>query len=160
MIARPLAVFAALSMLQFSAAHALPPPNVQAEIEYLLQSIETSGCEFYRNGTWYSGSRARAHLRGKYDYLVARRQIVSAEDFIDKGATKSSLSAEAYRVRCGNGAEMEAARWLREALARYRVSGNTSGRLNSSCMPLECDPTTTDAGPAAPDAAASPCPRC
>jgi len=72
--------------------------RVQAEITYLLQSIEGSGCEFYRNGSWYDGKHARSHLQVKYDYLVARGAIHTAEEFIDK----ESASISRWRRWQGN----------------------------------------------------------
>jgi hypothetical protein len=110
-------------------ARAAAPAAAQVEIEYLLQYVGTSGCEFYRNGSWYDGARAQAHLRGKYDYLAARNRIASAEDFIDKAATKSSFSGQAYKIRCAGQAEVESNPWLREVLARYRVQTKHIGAV-------------------------------
>lgn len=122
MIARALTALALLCAGAFPARGAQPQPFVRAEIDYLLQSIGTSGCLFSRNGTWYDGSRARAHLRSKYDYLAARNLIATAEDFIDKAATRSSVSGEPYEVRCGKDPEVETRAWLRALLDRYRTS--------------------------------------
>jgi hypothetical protein len=122
MTLRVLTLFVILSGIPFTLAKAQPPPNAQTEIEYLLQSIETSGCSFYRNGTWYDGAQARAHLRTKYDYLAGRQLIGTAEDFIDKAATKSSLSGKPYKIRCGDGIEVESGPWLHQMLGQYRAS--------------------------------------
>jgi hypothetical protein len=119
MTARP-ALLLMLSMLVLPAARAAPPPAAQVEIDYLLAHVGASGCEFYRNGSWYDGSRAQAHLRAKYDYLAARNLVRSAEDFIDKAATKSSLSGQPYQIRCAGYAAVASNQWLRDALARYR----------------------------------------
>ena len=120
MTARP-ALLLMLSMLVLPAARAAPPPAAQVEIDYLLAHVGASGCEFYRNGSWYDGSRAQAHLRAKYDYLAARNLVRSAEDFIDKAATKSSLSGQPYQIRCAGYAAVASNQWLRDALARYRL---------------------------------------
>ena len=104
------------------AAHAAPPAIALAEINYLLDFVDRSGCKFYRNGTWYDSHRARSHLRDKYDYLVARDRIRSAEDFIDQAATQSSVSGEAYQIRCEAGPAVPSNRWLRTALSSYRAS--------------------------------------
>jgi uncharacterized protein DUF5329 len=122
---RPL-VFAVMAVLLMPAARATPPPAAVVEINYLLQHIEASGCEFYRNGSWYDAAQAKAHLRLKYDYLAARNQIGSAEDFIDKAASKSSLSGRAYKIRCAGAAEVESNPWLRDALERYRAAKQSS----------------------------------
>jgi hypothetical protein len=107
-----------------SVAQAVPPTNTQAEVAYLLGFVEGSGCEFYRNGNWYDSKRARAHLQSKYDFLTAGNQISTAEDFIEKAATKSSMSGQPYAVRCRDGAVISSAQWLREALACYRKAGS------------------------------------
>ena len=104
------------------AAQAAPPAIAAAEINYLLGFVDRSGCEFYRNGTWYDSHRARSHLRDKYDYLVARDRIKSAEDFIDQAATRSSVSGEAYQIRCEAGPTVPSNVWLRTALSSYRAS--------------------------------------
>jgi hypothetical protein len=123
MTLRVLALIVILSALPLTATKAQTPPNVHTEIEYLLQYIETSGCSFYRNGTWYDGTQARAHLRSKYDYFAERQLIGTAEDFIDKAATKSSISGKPYKIRCSDGAEVESGPWLHLVLARYRAGG-------------------------------------
>jgi hypothetical protein len=104
------------------AADAAPPEIAHAEIDYLLGFIEQSGCQFYRNGSWYDSKKAEAHLRGKYEYLAAKGTIKSAEDFIEQAATRSSLSGKAYAIKCGSGPVVTTDQWLRVALARYRSS--------------------------------------
>lgn len=103
-------------------AHAAPPAIAQTEINYLLGFIERSGCMFYRNSSWYDASQAQAHLRSKYDALAAMGRIVTAEDFIEQAATKSSLSGEAYAIRCNSDPAVTTHQWLRDALARYRLA--------------------------------------
>jgi len=44
-------------------ARAAPPLIAQTEINYLLAFVESSGCEFYRNGSRYNSKQAQAHLR-------------------------------------------------------------------------------------------------
>ncbi len=111
------ALIVALTILP--AARAAPPPVAEIEINHLLGLMEQSGCEFFRNGTWYDGQRAQAHLRAKYDALIASNQIKTAEDFIDKAASNSSLSGQPYQIRCG-GAAMTTHQWFAAALARFR----------------------------------------
>jgi Family of unknown function (DUF5329) len=103
-------------------ADSAPPAIALVEINYLLGFIEQSGCQFYRNGTWYGSKDAQAHLRDKYQYLAAKGVINSAEDFIEQAATKSSLSGKPYAIKCGNGPVVTTDQWLREALAQYRSS--------------------------------------
>jgi hypothetical protein len=109
-----------LGFAVFPALRAAPPPIAQAEISYLLDFVEHSGCQFYRNGTWYDSKTARAHLQSKYEMLAGGGRINSAEDFIDKAATSSSLSGQPYQVRCDGGEPIASSQWLRGVLSRYR----------------------------------------
>ncbi len=110
-----------LGLLPAPVAYAEPPIAVQIEVSFLLGYVEGSGCVFFRNGNWHDSRTAQAHLRDKYDYLVARNLIGTTEDFIERAATKSSLSGRAYAVRCDGRAEMTSSQWLRDELARYRT---------------------------------------
>jgi len=89
------------------------------EIEYLLSFVGGSDCIFIRNGGEYQAKEAREHLEMKYNHV--KRHIKTAEDFIDKIASKSSLSGRKYEVRC-DGVKLQTSQWLREALSSYRVS--------------------------------------
>jgi hypothetical protein len=101
-------------------ACAAPAINAQIEVNFLLGYVEGSGCKFQRNGSWYGSPAAQEHLRSKYDYLVAKDLIQTAEQFIDQAATQSSLSGQPYQVRCQGGPPMTSQRWLRDELARLR----------------------------------------
>jgi hypothetical protein len=94
----------------------------QKEIGQLLDRIEASNCSFNRNGSWHGPADARKHLQMKVDYMVKRNMLGSAEDFIHKAATASSMSGEAYQIRCGNGAPMASAVWLTAELKRIRAN--------------------------------------
>lgn len=110
-----------LGVLLTSVASAEPPTSVQIEVNYLLGYMEGSGCEFYRNGTWYDSQRAQSHLRDKYKALVARNLVNTTEQFIERAATESSLSGEPYQVRCNGNAPVTTNRWMREKLAHFRT---------------------------------------
>lgn len=114
-----LALCAALSSA-VPAQAAEPPAIAKKEIDHLLDYVGNSGCEFYRNGSWFDGKRGQAHLRDKYQFLVGRDMIQAASDFIDKAATQSSFSSLAYKVRCGSGEPVPSAQWLNAELARFR----------------------------------------
>lgn len=102
-------------------ARAEAPLAVQIQVNFLLGYLEGSRCEFYRNGTWHDSKMAQAHLREKYKNLVAGNRVNTAEDFIEKAATASSLSGQPYEVRCNGGAAVTSSQWLREELARFRT---------------------------------------
>ena len=109
---------------QSPCANAAPPAIAVAEINYLLGFIGRSGCKFYRNGSWYDSHRAQSHLRDKYNYLVARDRIKTAEDFIEQAATRSSMSGEEYQIQCEAGPALPSNRWLHTALLGYRSSAS------------------------------------
>jgi hypothetical protein len=109
-----------LAVAVLPVARAAPPAIAQTEINSLLRFVQTSGCEFYRNGTWFDASRAEVHLREKYQYLAQADRIHSAEEFIELAATNSSLSGQPYRVRCGGGEPVTSNQWLYAALAALR----------------------------------------
>lgn len=94
-------------------------PQAAQEIKSLLDFVEHSECLFVRNGSEYPGSRARAHLEKKLNYLEGKNMIGSAEDFIDLAATKSSMSGTLYEVRCPAGVQ-PASLWLKTELQRQR----------------------------------------
>src|ERR1035437_2305468 len=110
-----------LGLLLVPVARAEPPTSVQIEVNFLLGYLEGSRCEFYRNGTWHDSKAAQAHLRDKYKYLVARNLVNTTEQFIERGATESSLSGQPYQVRCNGGATVTSSQWLRDELARFRT---------------------------------------
>jgi len=88
------------------------------EIEYLLQAVGGSDCMFIRNMRVYDGADAASHLRLKYDN--GKRYVSSAEDFIERLATRSSWSGDDYRIRCPGERDVTSADWLYERLSEYR----------------------------------------
>ena len=103
------------------------PAAARAEVDALLTRLQTSGCDFNRNGSWYAGEEAKAHLLKKLDYLEGKDMVSTAEQFIERGATASSMSGKPYLVRCAGKAPVESAVWLRAELQQVRV-----GRAASS----------------------------
>ena len=112
----------AIVLVFIAAAHAAPTPAAKAEIEYLLSAVGSSDCRFYRNGTWYDAKSAAAHLRYKYESLVAKDLIRDTDDFIDRAATKSSLSGRDYAIKCEGAAELSSRQWLTNLLVAYRAA--------------------------------------
>lgn len=99
---------------------AAPDQIAQREINHLLTRLETSDCRFFRNDNWYSAKRARKHLEKKLAWLAKRDLVASAEQFIERAATKSSRSGKAYLVQCGGGLAAPSAVWLLNELDRNR----------------------------------------
>ncbi len=117
-------LFAALlvaALLWLPGVHAETPVKVQDEVNLLLGSIARSGCEFYRNGSWHDSQEAVAHLRRKYNYLAKRDLVNTTEQFIERGASESSMSGKPYQIRCAGGAAVNSRQWLRERLVELRA---------------------------------------
>ena len=110
----------ALQLLWLPVVRAASSTNTQSEVDFLLGYLAVSGCEFYRNGTWYDSDAAQAHLRKKYAYLSALNMVKTADDFIEKAASESSFSGKAYQVRCHGGAAVTSRKWLNDELAHFR----------------------------------------
>ena len=100
--------------------------DMEEEIRHLLGFIESSGCEFERNGTVYDSRKARSHIERKYDYIESR--VDQTEDFIKYAATESSMSGRKYQVTC-NGKQQASADWLRDELTRYRTNHAAASAL-------------------------------
>jgi Family of unknown function (DUF5329) len=133
-----------ISLIAESGA-APPAPGVLREIDFLLDAIGSSGCEFYRNGTWHDAKSAQAHVGEKSAWLLKRDLIATTDDFIERAATKSSLSGEPYKIRCGASAEVPVDRWLRDQLARFRsINGQPGANLPGSNGPPTQDQRGAD----------------
>ena len=89
------------------------------EVAFLLSYIAESDCIFIRNGNEHQAKAASEHLEMKYNHV--KNRIKSAEDFIDKIATKSSFSGRPYEVLC-NSVRFPTKFWLEEALSTHRTS--------------------------------------
>lgn len=102
---------------------AAPTPAARQEIAHLLDYLGASGCRFQRNGDWHDALDAVTHLKRKYDYLLKRDLVDTAEDFIARAASESSFSGKPYQVRCGDAAPVSSAAWLGAELTKYRGTG-------------------------------------
>nr|WP_312986241.1 DUF5329 domain-containing protein [Comamonas koreensis] len=96
--------------------------TTEREIHALFKALQQSGCEFARNGQWYSASEASAHLQRKYSYLQKRALAPTAEDFIARAASQSSMSGKPYLVRCPGQPETHSQRWFEDQLAKARAA--------------------------------------
>lgn len=67
-----------------------------ARIEYLLERIRLSPYNFIRNGSRHNGTRAWLHL--KWKHFRIRKQVKTAEDFIQKVASGSKASGNPYMI--------------------------------------------------------------
>jgi hypothetical protein len=99
---------------------AAPSAQAQREIAQLIGSLDGSRCQFQRNGSWYGPADARLHLQRKYDYLLRKDKVDTAEQFIERAASQSSMSGKPYRIACPGQPEQTAAVWFTARLAALR----------------------------------------
>ena len=129
-IRRLLLVLVALLALSPMAAFAAS----SHEIDALIVRVEhAQGVVFIRNGSEHSPVEAAAHLRRKL--AAADGRITTAEQFIDKLGTRSSMTGIAYRVRLADGREIDSATWLRQLLRELRAERVRSPRRGASAVP-------------------------
>jgi len=92
----------------------------EAEIQGLIEAVQLSGCEFERNGKRYDSLEAADHMRLKY--RRGKRYAKTVEQFIDRLASKSSISGRPYLIICAASGEHTAKQWLEIELAAQRSS--------------------------------------
>jgi len=107
----------------------LPPgaraDEAPAEIDYLLNTIGSSDCTFIRNGKRHNAQDAEAHLRMKY--RRGKRYAPTSEKFIERLASKSSMSGKLYYIECESEVRKAFGQWLMQRLNEYRA-GPDDGR--------------------------------
>lgn len=87
------------------------------KIARLLAAIELQpGAKFIRNGTAYTPTEAADHLRLKLEN--AHKRVRTARDFIEKVASRSSVSGKDYLIELPDGRVLTTGQFLREELAK------------------------------------------
>jgi hypothetical protein len=101
------------------AAEDAMPPAERTLVDRLIEAVgKRADATFIRNGSSYSAEDAATFLRKKFE--AQGGDLKSAEEFIDRIATKSSMSGEGYRVKLSDGREMPSAQFLRDELRRLK----------------------------------------
>ena len=103
-------------------ANPVSPATSAAEIDFLLKTVEQSPCVFNRNGKNYPSEKATKHLRKKYNYGLRKYDHITAEQFIEHIASKSSWTGRPYTIQCGDDPVTPSAVWLTDQLSRYRAA--------------------------------------
>jgi len=111
-----------LVLMAGSAAYAAwddNPPTERQKIEALIAHVESlQDAKFVRNDREYDAKTAAKFLQAKWDANAA--EIKTAEDFIEKVATKSSTTGKLYLIRFKDGGEMKSGEYLLEQLKKLR----------------------------------------
>lgn len=104
-----------------TAAPGALPQSERRIIEQLIATIEQlTDAAFIRNGRRYDAAAAGKFLRAKW--RTKEEEVVSAEAFIEKVASRSSTTGQGYRIRFADGRETALASFL-QALLRERRAG-------------------------------------
>jgi hypothetical protein len=112
---------AALALLPAfaSAAHATPSEEEHRLITALIQRVQgMHAMKFVRNGEPHDAREAAEHLEAKYRHF--RKEIVTAEDFIERCATRSEVTGQPYMVQLADGKAREARGFMLQELHRLR----------------------------------------
>ena len=96
-------------------AQLLAPAEI-AKIEVLIRHVQgMQDAVFVRNGKDYDGNVAARFLRRKWE--SKHDEISSARDFIDKVASVSSTTGQAYHIKLKNGQVLTSREYLLVQLA-------------------------------------------
>lgn len=120
-------IFACSLLISLATASPTSAP-IRVEIDALLARLQSSGCQFDRNGSWYSASEAKDHILRKLEYIEGKSGIQSTEQFIKQAASKSSSTGKPYHVKCGTEVAVESQQWLSKQLVLIR-SSSAKGKL-------------------------------
>ena len=90
----------------------------ETEIEHLISAVGESGCTFIRNGSRHDAEDAASHMRLKY--RRGKRYATTAELFIERLASKSSMSGKLYFIECEGEEPVPSGEWLGARLEDYR----------------------------------------
>lgn len=93
----------------------------EKKIEELITAIEKSDLIFIRNGDEHPAPKAANHLReklkaGQNSWFAPKKSEWTARLFIEKIASKSSVSGKSYFVKFPDGTKVEAGKWFFEKL--------------------------------------------
>jgi hypothetical protein len=96
----------------------------KVKINYLIDGIEQLEGVFIRNGNEHSPAKAADHIRMKMEkamnsWFAPDKEEWTAEMFIDKIASTSSISGKPYRIKLKTGEIITAGEWLRHRLKGF-----------------------------------------
>lgn len=100
------------------------PLTEAQKIDHLISFVRNlKGATFIRNGSEHTPAAAADHLQMKREKGGSR--IKTAKDFIDKIATKSTVSGDLYLIRFANGKEFPSQMVLLNELKKLEEGKST-----------------------------------
>lgn len=98
----------------------------EKKISFLIKAVKDSKITFIRNGEEHTSEKAADHLQFKYKkatnmfWFFGPKTEITAINFIEKIASKSSTTGEAYQVRLKDGKVITTEKWLKDKLKEYQ----------------------------------------
>jgi hypothetical protein len=108
-----------IAAVLLAAAGAGAAQSIDPAVAGLLRSVATSGCQMERNGELHDAQAAAEHLRTKLER--SGYPGMSADLFIDRVASGSTLSGRPYRVLCPGKPAVDSRVWLRARLSEQNA---------------------------------------
>jgi hypothetical protein len=97
-----------------------PPATQNDKIEALIRHVESlADAKFIRNGVEYDSKAAGQFLRAKWK--ANESAIKTAQDFIDKVATKSSTTDKPYLIKLKETGEVKSGEYLAAELKKMSM---------------------------------------
>ncbi len=87
--------------------------NTEEDVQYLINQMRQSDCDFIRNGDSHNGKEAAEHLTRNWNY--AKDDVASIQIFVEEVASKSWFTGTPYYVIC-QGKQTTSADWLTQQL--------------------------------------------
>jgi len=94
----------------------------KAKIDFLILRIKESKLCFIRNGKEYNSKQAAKHLKKKLSWArknFFRSKDITAEEFIDEIASRSSITKEEYLLRTLDAKTITVKEWLKKELKLF-----------------------------------------
>jgi hypothetical protein len=115
---------ATLALLSAMAPLAAATPSEQEHklIMALIARVQgMTTMKFLRNDEAHNAAEAAEHMEAKYKHF--NKEIVTAEDFIERCASRSELTGKPYLVKLADGKTREARAFLMQELRAMRQQG-------------------------------------
>ncbi|BEP63439.1 hypothetical protein GmRootV213_39930 [Variovorax sp. V213] len=120
------ALFALFLGAAAALAQATPSASEQMLIDTLILRVSNmKTMTFMRNGDEHNAADAAKHMKAKFEHF--KDEIVTAEDFIDRCASRSEMTGKAYQVKMPGGAVRDANEFLNAELRTLRKAGSRPG---------------------------------
>jgi hypothetical protein len=115
---------AALALLATMAPLAAATPSEQEHklIMALIARVQgMTTMKFLRNDEAHNAAEAAEHMQAKYKHF--NKEIVTAEDFIERCASRSEVTGKPYMIKLADGKAREARDFLMQELHAMRQQG-------------------------------------